>query len=342
VNSNDVGALLADFNGDGVLDLFTTNGGSPSSGLYYDSASVFRLAANTGDLASAGVTGEVFQGAAAAPIDHSNYLSIAFPGTFANIAGSTGPWPNGGGIWLLKGGAAGFTNIGKGATGGNYAIDTTKSYESWDVRFLDANNDGWMDLLMPSFRNGFSRVDTGTSGARKGCVLFLNDGTGKFIVPGTASLGRQIYHVDSVKFNTAGVDSFTYAGTAADTGIIVDDTVRHFTAIGETWGDLNNDGNMDLVLNGLGATDNRDGNGKYVNDIVLYGKGDGTFTYKWDGVHVVANNGIVQATNQRALDIGDYNNDGLADIYASGTLLPSICTTTTATVRSPITPHSMP
>jgi len=319
LNANDVGALLADFNGDGVLDLFTTNGGSPSSGLYYDTAGVFKLASGTGDLATAGLTGEVFQGAAAAPIDHSNYLSLAWPGTFANIAGSTGPWPNGGGIWLLKGGAAGFTDIGKGATAGNYGIDTTKSYESWDVRFFDANNDGWTDLLMPSFRNGFSKIDTGTSGARKGCVLFLNDGTGKFIVPGATYYSRPIYRIDSLKISGAGYDSVVYASANPDTGIIVDDTVRHFTAIGETWGDLNNDGNMDLVLNGLGAADNRDGNGHYVNDIILYGKGDGTFTYKWDGVHVVANNGFVQATNQRAIDIGDYNNDGLPDIYTSGT-----------------------
>ena len=34
----DVGALLADFNGDGVLDLFTTNGGTPASGLIITSA----------------------------------------------------------------------------------------------------------------------------------------------------------------------------------------------------------------------------------------------------------------------------------------------------------------
>ena len=68
---------------------------------------------------------------------------------------STGPYPGGGGIWLLKGGASGFTDIGKGATAANLGIDTCKSFESWDVRFFDANNDGYEDLLMPSFRNGF-------------------------------------------------------------------------------------------------------------------------------------------------------------------------------------------
>jgi len=59
----------------------------------------------------------------------------------------------------------------------------------------------------------------------------LNDGTGKFYVPTAATLGRTI-------------NSMVRSGavsTTADTGIIVDDTVRHFAAIGEQWGDLNND-----------------------------------------------------------------------------------------------------
>ncbi|MGA9407476.1 MAG: CRTAC1 family protein, partial [Bacteroidota bacterium] len=320
---NGVGALLADFNGDGVLDLFTTNGGTPASGLYYNTAGVFTLATGTGDLATAGVTGEVFQGLAAAPIDHSNYLSVAWPGNFAGLSGNNPVPVPAGGIWLLKGGPSGFTDIGRGATGANVGIDTSRSFESWDVRFLDANNDGYMDLLMPSFRNGFSRTDTGTYGtARKGCVLFMNDGTGKFYVPTSATLpgNPTIYAVDSVKLNKAGTaDSIEYASAHADTGIIVDDTVRHFAAIGETWGDLNNDGNEDLILNGLNANDNRDGNDTLRGDIILYGNGDGTFTYKWDGVHVVANSGLVQDTHQRAIDVGDYNNDGWPDIYTSVT-----------------------
>ncbi len=310
-NANGIGGLLADFNGDGVLDLFSTNGGSPSGGLLYDSAGVFIPATGTGDLATAGVTGEVFQGAAAAPIDHSNYLSVCWPGTFTNIA-SNNPASPAGAMWLLKGGSNGFTDIAKGAAAGNLGIDTSLSYESWDVRFFDANNDGYLDLLMPSFRNGISKVDTGSSGARKGCVLFLNDKTGKFYVPTAATLGRTIYSLGA-----GGVVS-----TTADTGIVVDDTVRHLAAIGEQWGDLNNDGIEDLILNGLNANDNPDGTGNYVADVILYGKGDGTFTYKWDKVHLVASNGLVQNTAQRAIDIGDYNNDGLPDILTSQTFTP--------------------
>ncbi len=318
VNANATGLLLADFNGDGVPDLFTTNGGTPAAGLVYDSAGVFKPATGIGDLASAGIGGTNFSGAAAAPIDHSNYLSLAWPGFFTNVAAGSGPYATNGGVWLLKGGASGFTDIGKGAASGNLGIDTTLSYESWDVRFLDANNDGYMDLLMPSFRNGFSKTGSGTSGARKASVLWINNGAGKFIVPTSATIpgNPTIYALDSIVVNNAGtMDSIEYASVHADTGIIVDDTVRHFTAIGEQWGDLNNDGIPDLVLNGLNGNDNRDGNGNLVADVILYGKGDGTFTYKWNGTNVVANNGLVQNTGQRAISIGDVNNDGLQDIY---------------------------
>ncbi len=321
LNTNSVGGLFADFNGDGVPDLWTTNGGNPQTGLYYDNNGVFEAATGVIPANTVG-TGMVFWGMAVADIDHSNYLSAAWPAVdlSGSYPGDGADLQSGDGIVLLKGGASGFTNVGRGAIG-TPAIDTSLAFEAWDVRFFDANNDGYPDLFLPSFRHGFNKVDAGTSGARKGCVLFLNDGTGKFYVPTSATLpgNPTIYAVDSVKLSSSGADSITYASVHPDTGIIVDDTVRHFAAIGEQWGDLNNDGNMDLVLNGLNSTDNRDGNGKYVPDVILYGNGDGTFTYKWDGVHVVANNGLLQDGHQRAIDIGDYNNDGLADIYTSAT-----------------------
>ncbi len=311
---NSVGGLFADINGDGVPDLWSTNNGAPQTGLFYDSAGVFVVPTGTGDLASAGATGSVFQGMAVADIDHSNYLSAAWAyfgsGTWADGA----ILPKNTGIELLKGGPSGFTRAGKGATAGNLAIDTTRAFETWDVHFLDANNDGYQDLFMPSFRHGYNAFDiqVDTIGARKGCILYLNDGTGKFYVPNAATVGRTLYNIDSI--SAAGV---MYSRAVADTGIIVDDTVRHFNAIGSTWGDLNNDGNVDLILTGTEAR-NIDGLGRAVGIVVVYGKGDGTFTYKWNGTNVV-DSGLPTSGSIRAWDIGDYNNDGIPDVYASTT-----------------------
>ena len=311
---NSVGGLFADINGDGVPDLWSTNNAAPQTGLFYDSAGVFKAPTGTGDLANAGATGSVFQGMAVADIDHSNYLSAAWayfgPGTWADGA----ILPKGLGIELLKGGPSGFTRVGKGAAPGNLAIDTSRAFETWDVHFLDANNDGYQDLLMPSFRHAYNPFDiqVDSIGARKGTILYLNDGTGKFYVPTASTVGRTLYNIDSI--SAAGV---MYSRAVADTGIIVDDTVRHFNAIGSQWGDLNNDGIPDLILTGSEAK-NYDGFRRAVGIVVVYGKGDGTFTYKWNGTNIV-DSGLPTSGSIRAWDIGDYNNDGVQDVYASTT-----------------------
>ncbi len=311
---NSVGGLFADINGDGVPDLWSTNNAAPQTGLFYDSLGTYVPATNVGSLASAGATGSVFQGMAVADIDHSNYLSAAWAyfgsGTWADGA----ILPRGTGIELLKGGPSGFTRVGKGATAGNLAIDTTRAFETWDVHFIDANNDGYQDLFMPSFRHGFNPFDIAVDsiGAKKGSTLFLNDGTGKFYIPNATTLGRTLYALDSLS-----AAKVYYGRAVADTGIIVDDTVRHFNAIGSQWGDLNNDGNIDLLLTGTEAN-NYDGLRRATNIVLLYGKGDGTFTFKWNGTNIV-DAGLPTSGSIRAWDIGDYNNDGIQDIYASTT-----------------------
>lgn len=316
-NNNSVGGLFADVNGDGIPDLWSTNNAAPQTGLFYDSAGVYVVAPGTGQLAQAAPTGTVFGGMAVADIDHSNYLSAAWHG-FGGTTWADGLiLPKGWGIELLKGGPSGFTRVGRGATPGNLAIDTSRSFETWDVHFLDANNDGWQDLLMPSFRHGFSPIDlqVDSIGARKGTILFLNDGTGRFIVPTATTVGRTLYNLDSIKVDSLGTHKWGRA--LADTGVVVDDTVRHFNAIGSTFGDLNNDGNWDLILTGTEAN-NYDGLGRATNIVVVYGNGDGTFTYKWNGLSVV-NSGLPTSGSIRAWDIGDYNNDGITDVYASTT-----------------------
>lgn len=309
--------LFADVNGDGVLDLWSTQQTSPHLGIYYDSSGVYVPPANRGDLATADGSGNVFYGMAVADIDRSNNLTAAWARFNATVAGANYGdglvFKPGLGVSMYKRGLSGFTNIGTGATAPNRAIETDLSFEAWGVHFLDANNNGYPDLLMPSMRHGFNRLygALDTIGARYGCVLFLNDGTGKFAAPTAASLGRTIYSTDSV---SAAGTSYGHSIQNA-TGIVVDDTLRHFAAIGSAWGDVNNDGNFDLILVGLGGTDNYNGNGAFVQIVLLYGKGDGTFTYKWNGTNYVYH-GLPQE-GIRAWDVGDYNNDGIPDLLAS-------------------------
>lgn len=289
------GLGLADFNGDGYLDAFGIAQNTWVPWLYIDSVGVsFKAATGTGDLVTAGGTGVAsgFGGMTVADYDRDNNLDMAWTGAH--------------GIWLLKGSASGaFTH--KGNSSSAPAIDTSLSYESWEMSFLDANNDGYSDLLAASFRQGYQKFNTGTAAYRKGCVFFVNDGNGKFYVPTAAKLGRTIYELDSI---SAGV---IYAGTKADTGIIVDDTVRHFEAIAHAVGDFNNDGIMDLYIasNSSNNLDARD-TARFI--VLVYGKGDGTFTYKWNGTSTVANNGLTQNGGSRSLNVGDYNNDGNLDV----------------------------
>ena len=198
-NTNTTPVLLADFDGNGYPDVLTTNNGVPA--LVYDSLGVFSPAANTGDFTHTKGTWGTFAGATVADIDHSNYLSIAWAGPDpGGSGGANSPTKPYGGVVLLKGSATGFTNEGSYAASGNLKIDTSLTFEDWTVRFVDANNDGYPDLLMGSFRDGFSRIDTGSSGSRKGCVLFMNDGTGKFIVPTSATISRKSDDLSTVRF----------------------------------------------------------------------------------------------------------------------------------------------
>ncbi|MBK7257741.1 MAG: VCBS repeat-containing protein [Ignavibacteriae bacterium] len=231
-SNNSVGGLFADINGDGVPDLWSTNNAAPQTGLYFDSLGTYVPATGVGPLASAGATrfGVRRHGGGG----HR-------PQQLPECGGTVTKMPHGAmarsaarhGHRTAEGRSSGFTRVGNGAAAGQLAIDTTRAYECWSIHFIDANNDGYQDLLMPSFRHGFRAFNGGsdTIGAKKGSILFLNDGTGKFFIPGSASLGRTLYALDSM--SAAGE---FYARAVADTGIIVEDTVRHFNAIGSQWG----------------------------------------------------------------------------------------------------------
>ncbi|HUI10366.1 MAG TPA: FG-GAP-like repeat-containing protein [Bacteroidota bacterium] len=280
LNAGTVSELIADFDGDGINDLLIQpGGGTPILEKGAGNGTFTDISASVGLTNFAGGTTQPTFGFCAGDVNRDNYLDIAWSGG----TGDAEP------MQILLGGAAGFTAGGR--TSLSPIIDTTKKFEAWEPHFVDVNNDRWPDFFVPSIRNGLAGADTGTTGARKGSVLFLNDGTGNLYVPNSTTLGRTIYSI-----GVGGAVS-----TTRDTGLIVDDTVRHFSAIASAWGDFDNDGNMDVLLIPLNGDP-----GAALH--LLKGKGDGTFH------DVTAGSGLVWNTNARGVAWGDYNNDGWLDI----------------------------
>jgi hypothetical protein len=266
-NTNVLGCLIADFTGDGLPDILATVGSTTGPKLYQNMAKVSfsDITSTQGDLAT--VTSGASSniwGIAAADYNRDGYLDILW-------AGATGTPP--GKLRLLKGSTTGFVNV--GTTSAAPVIDTNKQFESWNPVFVDANGDGYQDIFLPSMRNGFPASRS---------ILYLNDKNGNFVLP--------TGHHDHL------------GGTTADTGIVVNDTVRYYSAIASSYGDFNNDGKVDLLLSALAA----DGTGLRL----LYGNGDGTF------MEDPQDTSIHFDGSTRAINVGDYNNDGYLDILTGG------------------------
>ena len=280
LNAGTVSELIADFDGDGINDLLIQpGGGTPILEKGAGNGTFTDISASVGLTNFSGGTTQATFGFCVGDVNRDNYLDITWSGGTSDAQA----------MQILLGGPTGYTAGGRVSS--SPIIDTTKKFEAWEPHYVDVNNDRWPDLFVPSIRNNLYAVDTGSSGARKGSVLFLNDGTGKLFVPNSTTIGRTIYSVGA-----GGAVS-----TTRDTGLIVDDTVRHYSAIASAWGDFDNDGNMDVLLIPL--------NGDPLAALhLLKGKGDGTFHEATTG------SGLTWNTNTRGVSWGDYNNDGWLDI----------------------------
>jgi len=298
------GAVWADFDGDGYVDLYISKGTDKTLPVNYND-----LWRNNGDgtftniASSAGVTGigRRNRGSYAVDYDRDSDLDI-FATSFAREAG--------GGINVLfrNDGDLKFTDVGSEAGLGRDAIENRTS--AW----ADFDGDGLIDVLIT-----------------KSCGLFKNRGDGTFAdVTATAGIISSVHSEgaawgdydndgDSDLYVNQGVSNqgVLYRNNGDGTFADVTTESRVFNlggALGATWGDYNNDGYLDLyIVNSQGA-------GK--PNKLFQNNGDGTFRDAAALAKVEAKEG------GRGTDASfiDYDNDGFLDLFVcnggGGTLGP--------------------
>ncbi|HEY3602039.1 MAG TPA: CRTAC1 family protein [Chthoniobacterales bacterium] len=249
--------LWGDFNNDGQLDLLVSNHEAPSG--VTEGGTYPYIYLNNGDgtftdvSATSGVVEQTpdtgaWQGISIADYDGDGNLDI-FISEPPYQGGQNAPTRN----LLFKGHGDGtWEYVSEGA-----GLPTDREYSECSF-FVDYDNDGKLDIFVKNI------PDTVTINA-----LYHNDGDGTFSV------------VDGV------------AGLATANHGITEGSIVSFA-------DYDNDGWMDVVIGGNGSS-----------EALYHNNGDGTFTDVTDAA------GLTPKANTQGLAWGDYNNDGLLDLYIS-------------------------
>ncbi len=233
-----------DYNSDGWLDLFVTNGytGSIENTLYSsDGDKTFTSVTGIDLVSSANATG--IAGFAWADYDNDGDLDLFTASSGGDDAAKNFLWRNDGNDM--------FTKLAIFDAGDSQAC-------SWG----DYDNDGDLDLYITNYGE--------TEDTQEKNFLYRNDGG----------------------------DTFTKM-TPIEVGAIVDDSL---ISRGSAWGDIDNDGDLDMFVATPGEPSDFYKNCLYIND------GDGFFTK--DTTSVIRNSAWGFGTA-----MADFNNDGFLDIF---------------------------
>ncbi len=280
------GPCWGDYDNDGDLDLFVSNQQNENNFLYK----------NNGD----GTFIKVLEGIVVNETGHSytsawgDYNNDGFLDLFVANAGQKS--------FLYKNNGDGtFTSLGSG--GG--LLNETGSF--WNASWADFNDDGYLDIFIAD--------GDGTDN-----ILFRNSGNGSFIKVNYGPVvnnggyskagswgdydndGDLDLFVANAGTNLDGTKDFLYKnnGNGSFTRITegpVVNTTRY--SHGGTWGDFDNDGDLDLFV------------GVWIDPDLLYlNNGDGTFTRVNEGAIV-----IQESSTSCTPAVVDYDNDGDLDIF---------------------------
>ena len=315
-HENHRGSAWCDFNNDGLLDVYLSHFGVHDGVEYLGSPN--QLLQNIGN----GTFIEVTTTISAVGSDLSHHCAWAdidndgLPDLFVGQSTNFGQDQN----HLLHHDSIGvFSDITNGNPLAMYWLSPR------GVAWQDVNLDGFVDVLV-----------TNSGGDQRKKRLMINQGDNTFDLDENAGIesawkeGRgaswcdydndglaDIYIVcgsednlpvanrTNMLFKNNGDGTFT--NVAAEAGVA---DVGH--GRGVAWGDINNDGFMDILIGNQVGSDHPGDNKLYRNN------GDGTFT------DISVSSGIAENVRTRCVSMADYNNDGLLDLYTVnfGTMIP--------------------
>jgi hypothetical protein len=283
------GAVWADFDGDGKLDLLMTSGNSLR--LYKGSGNdIFADITSSANLTSFTAPNTISI-ASVADFNKDGNLEIVFAGG----VGTSGP------VNFLQSSSGVFSNA------AGTKLSSNPNFESWNPAWVDMNNDGKIDLWIPTIR---------TPG--QPCALYINNGstltlsnpsTTGITAPSAIVSAWGDYDNDGfvdlflIPFSgdSAGVAKLYHNngnGTFTDLANTMGLSQAFSDVRGVCWGDYDNDGKLDLLISCMS------------NPQKLFRNAGTSF------VEVGGPAGISVSANQiRSCMLVDYDNDGFLDIF---------------------------
>jgi hypothetical protein len=306
-HDNHRGSAWCDYDNDGFLDLYLSHFGLFTDGQFLGSQN--QLLKNIDGSEFVEVTTEAI-GVGSELSHHSAWADIdndGLPDLFVGQSTNYGTDIN----HLVQQNAAGeFTDITNGDPLAMYWLLPR------GVSWQDTNNDGFVDLFVAisggdNLRNRLMLnqgdntfeldVSCGLLGSyRQGRGVawsdYNNDGLCDVYVVNGAEDNSSVFSRTNSLFKNNG--DGTWSDVAVAAGV---NDIGH--GRGVAWGDINNDGHMDIIVGNQVGSDYPGYNILYVNN------GDGTFTDISDSA------GIVENVRTRCVSMADYDNDGFLDLY---------------------------